>query len=58
MEDWLFIFHKKGHQTLPKVQIDDDFDLIDEDSLLSEEDLKKPQLPDWSGMPVHVVCMP
>ena len=45
MEDWLFICHIKGHQTLPKVQIDDDFDLIDEDSLLSEEDLKKPQLP-------------
>ncbi|KAL5993475.1 hypothetical protein ACLOJK_014400 [Asimina triloba] len=30
---------------LPKVQIDDDLDLIDEDSLLTEEDLKKPQLP-------------
>ncbi|KAI3754630.1 hypothetical protein L1987_54417 [Smallanthus sonchifolius] len=26
-------------------QIDDDMDLIDKDSLLSEEDLKKPQLP-------------
>ncbi|KAM4122038.1 hypothetical protein ACB094_01G051800 [Castanea mollissima] len=36
---------KKATKTLPKVQIDDDFDLIDEDSLLSEEDLKKPQLP-------------
>lgn len=29
----------------PKVQIDFDSDLIDENSLLSEEDLKKPQLP-------------
>jgi hypothetical protein len=36
---------KKTSQALPKVQIDDDVDLIDEDSLLSEEDLKKPQLP-------------
>ncbi|KAK1438624.1 hypothetical protein QVD17_04433 [Tagetes erecta] len=36
---------KKPVKSLPKVQIDDDMDLIDEDSLLSEEDLKKPQLP-------------
>ena len=36
---------KKTTKTLPKVQIDDDSDLIDEDSLLSEDDLKKPQLP-------------
>lgn len=36
---------KKPLKVLPKVQIDDDLDLIDEDSLLSEEDLKKPQLP-------------
>ncbi|CAA0837158.1 Anamorsin homolog [Striga hermonthica] len=36
---------KKSSQVLPKVQIDDDVDLIDEDSLLTEEDLKKPQLP-------------
>ena len=31
-------------KSLPNVLIDDDMDLIDEDSLLSEEDLKKPQL--------------
>ncbi|KAK9154640.1 hypothetical protein Sjap_002120 [Stephania japonica] len=36
---------KKTTQSLPKVQIDDDLDLIDEDSLLTEEDLKKPQIP-------------
>ncbi|PIN24038.1 Protein DRE2, required for cell viability [Handroanthus impetiginosus] len=36
---------KKTSQVLPKVQVDDDVDLIDEDSLLSEEDLKKPELP-------------
>lgn len=36
---------KKSSQVLPKVQINDDDDLIDEDSLLTEEDLKKPQLP-------------
>ena len=28
-----------------KIQMDDDSDLIDEDSLLTEDDLKKPQLP-------------
>jgi len=36
---------KKAKKALPKIQIDDDSELIDEDSLLSEEDLKKPQLP-------------
>ncbi|CAN6199670.1 unnamed protein product, partial [Urochloa humidicola] len=36
---------KKATKALPKIQIDDDSDLIDEDSLLTEEDLKKPQLP-------------
>lgn len=36
---------KKVAKSLPKVHIDDDSDLIDEDSLLTEEDLKKPQLP-------------
>ncbi|PWA71949.1 chloride channel, voltage gated [Artemisia annua] len=37
---------KKTVKSFPKVLIDDDMDLIDEDSLLSEEDLKKPQLSD------------
>ncbi|KAL1324402.1 hypothetical protein HN51_034566 [Arachis hypogaea] len=36
---------KKVVKNSPKVQIDVDSDLIDEDSLLTEEDLKKPQLP-------------
>nr|DAD32646.1 TPA_asm: hypothetical protein HUJ06_011497 [Nelumbo nucifera] len=36
---------KKVTKSLPKIQIDDDLDLIDEDSLLTEDDLKKPQLP-------------
>ncbi|XP_018511133.1 anamorsin homolog isoform X1 [Brassica rapa] len=40
---------KKPAKTLPKVNLDDDLDLIDEDSLLTEEDLKKPQLPAVSG---------
>ncbi|XP_057525517.1 anamorsin homolog isoform X2 [Amaranthus tricolor] len=38
-------FSLKAFKGLPKVQIDNDMDLIDEDSLLTEEDLKKPQLP-------------
>ncbi|XP_068646965.1 anamorsin homolog [Aristolochia californica] len=36
---------KRATKILPKIQIDDDSDLIDEDSLLTEEDMKKPQLP-------------
>ncbi|XVF21732.1 hypothetical protein REPUB_Repub12eG0115500 [Reevesia pubescens] len=36
---------KKTMKSPLKIQMDDDSDLIDEDSLLTEEDLKKPQLP-------------
>jgi hypothetical protein len=35
---------KKAIKALPKTKIDDD-ELIDEHSLLTEDDLKKPQLP-------------
>lgn len=36
---------KKTTNALPKIQLSDESDLIDEDSLLTEEDLKKPELP-------------
>ena len=38
-------FIKKITKAVPKSQLDDESELIDEDSLLTEEDLKKPQLP-------------
>ncbi|XP_073012005.1 anamorsin homolog [Typha latifolia] len=36
---------KKAIKAVPKIQMDDDSDLIDEDSLLTEDDLAKPNLP-------------
>lgn len=49
---------KKATKSLPKVQIDDDSDLIDEDSLLTDEDLKKPQLPlgQFSNPIFYLLC--
>ncbi|CAF2120190.1 unnamed protein product, partial [Brassica napus] len=44
-----FALKKPAKTTLPKINLDDDLDLIDEDSLLTEEDLKKPQVPVASG---------
>ncbi|XP_059640762.1 anamorsin homolog [Cornus florida] len=40
-----FSIKKKATKILPKLDIDNEMDLIDEDSLLTEEDLKKPQMP-------------
>jgi len=36
---------KKATKILPKLEVDNEMDLIDEDSLLTEEDMKKPQMP-------------
>ncbi|GMI85775.1 homolog of yeast DRE2 [Hibiscus trionum] len=40
-----FAIKKNTVKSTLKIKMDDDSDLIDEDSLLTEEDLKKPQLP-------------
>nr|DAD48564.1 TPA_asm: hypothetical protein HUJ06_018501 [Nelumbo nucifera] len=45
LENWFIIFYQENEKSWPKIKIDDDADLIDEDSLLTEDDLKKPQLP-------------
>lgn len=47
---------KKTTNALPKIQLSDESDLIDEDSLLTEEDLKKPELP--VGKFSYFLCFP
>ncbi|KAF3565858.1 hypothetical protein DY000_02018615, partial [Brassica cretica] len=44
------------HITEELVNLDDDLDLIDEDSLLTEEDWKKPQLPSMVVKPLKRLC--